>query len=469
MLKKFTGVLLSAALIVSAVGALTALPTTAASGSFTPQHMEVDFSNYVLKNQSEDNSANNIYVNSNSTNGHIWSIKDDTDNGKYLACNKNSKKLNATAYYFYSFILNPNGIAGNSKTDTSFTKEGNIFSLENGARYRITFDYKLANWWRNDIIQVKAGATGVGSLGSGEGTLSYALTDNDTAAGPLELTATDTWKTVTFECTVNSKGWTNTAMVDSLVMSFIPVYKDKGKTSGDCSFDLLLDNFVVDRVASANIVKDGANETVYGAPACDKEYREGFGTCEADNIPTVSTNGNTVELTALYSDAELTKPVTDAVFSATSADTYYAKAITPKKTEVYESTTANTGYAVGTNVFGTGFADIKANFAKNSGASNFKEGFIIWTQTLLGDKTLDVSCVTDEDTSALKIETSIIDSTDALNDALYGVLKCRDVTDGKVSERYAGTVYVARPFVSYELDGVTYYVYGNTETTSVEG
>ena len=338
MLKKITGVLLSAALIVSAVGALTALPTTAARGSFTPQHMEVDFSNYVLKNQSEDNSANNIYVNSNSTNGHIWSIKDDTDNGKYLACNKNSKKLNATAYYFYSFILNPNGIAGNSKTDTSFTKEGNIFSLENGARYRITFDYKLANWWRNDIIQVKAGATGVGSLGSGEGTLSYALTDNDTAAGPLELTATDTWKTVTFECTVNSKGWTNTAMVDSLVMSFIPVYKDTGKTSGDCSFDLLLDNFVVDRVAAADIVNDdGTNETVYGAPACTEEYRAGFGTCEAEKIAlpaSKETYGGyadgiytaSADVPAFYSDEARENAVADPVFKAETQTLYYGNA-----------------------------------------------------------------------------------------------------------------------------------------------
>lgn len=472
MLKKFTGVLLSAALIVSAVGALTALPTTAASGSFTPQHMKVDFSDYVI-NDVTTGQVNNTYPAKNITSGTetsktIWQIGEDSGN-KYIYTKTNAKVCNEPnpANGLYTFILNPTGKAGNSKKG-SLNAEDAIYKLEDGVRYRMTFRYKFSNWVKGTTVKVKVGASAAGTCGWNDGGARFTLQDGETA---LALQDTKEWKTAEFEFVAKMSqggGWTG-PWVDSMMVAFIPYTDGTDTIKSQAAFDLYLDDFVVDRVASANIVKDGANETVYGAPACDKEYREGFGTCEAAKIPTVSTNGNTVELTALYSDAELTKPATDAVFSATSADTYYAKAITPKKTEVYESTTANTGYAVGTNVFGTGFADIKANFAKNSGASNFKEGFIIWTQTLLGDKTLDVSCVTDEDTSALKIETSIIDSTDALNDALYGVLKCRDVTDGKVSERYAGTVYVARPFVSYELDGVTYYVYGNTETTSVEG
>lgn len=479
MLKKFTGVLLSAALIVSAVGALTALPTTAASGSFTPQHMKVDFSDYVI-NDDTVGKANNTQPAKNITSGTetsktIWQIGEDNGN-KYIYTITNSKVCNDPnpASGLYTFILNPTGKAGDSKSGNNITADDAIYKLEDGVRYRMTFRYKFQNWDKNTTgeynteVKVKVGASATGVCGWNDGGARFKLQDGETA---LALQNTTEWKTAEFEFVANmSQGstWGGTWM-DSMMVAFIPYKVGTSTIKAATAFNLYLDDFVVDRVASANIVKDGKTETVYGAPACESEYRTGFGTCGADKISTVSTNGNTVELTALYSDAELTKPVTDAVFSATSADTYYAKAITPKKTEVYESTTANTGYAVGTNVFGTGFADIKANFAKNSGASNFKEGFIIWTQTLLGDKTLDVSCVTDEDTSALKIETSIIDSTDALNDALYGVLKCRDVTDGKVSERYAGTVYVARPFVSYELDGVTYYVYGNTETTSVEG
>lgn len=479
MLKKFTGVLLSAALIVSAVGALTALPTTAASGSFTPQHMKVDFSDYVI-NDDTVGKANNTYTAKNITSGTetsktIWQIGEDSGN-KYIYTITNSKVCNDSnpANGLYTFILNPTGKAGDSKSGNNITADDAIYKLEDGVRYRMTFRYKFQNWDKNTTgeynteVKVKVGASATGVCGWNDGGARFKLQDGETA---LALQNTTEWKTAEFEFVANmSQGssWGGTWM-DSMMVAFIPYKVGTSTIKARTSFNLYLDDFVVDRVASANIVKNGAAETVYGAPACENEYRTGFGTCGADKISTVSTNGNTVELTALYSDAELTIPATDAVFSATSADTYYAKAITPKKTEVYESTTANTGYAVGTNVFGTGFADIKANFAKNSGASNFKEGFIIWTQTLLGDKTLDVSCVTDEDTSALKIETSIIDSTDALNDALYGVLKCRDVTDGKVSERYAGTVYVARPFVSYELDGVTYYVYGNTETTSVEG
>ncbi len=479
MLKKFTGVLLSAALIVAAVGALTALPTTAANGSFTPQHMKVNFNDYVI-NDVTAGKANNTYPAKNMTSGTetrktIWQIGEESGN-KYIYTITNSKVCNDPnpASGLYTFILNPTGKAGDSKSGNNITADDAIYKLEDGVRYRMTFRYKFQNWDKNTTgdynteVKVKVGASDTGVCGWNGSGGRFTLQDGETA---LALQDTKEWKTAEFEFVAKQApktDWTGTWM-DSMVVAFIPYKVGTSTIKSATAFNLYLDDFVVDRVASASIVKNGATETVYGAPACDSEYREGFGTCKADNIPTVSTNGNTVELTALYSDAESTKPVTDAVFSATSADTYYAKAIAPKKTEVYESTTADTGYAVGTNVFGTGFADIKANSAKISGASNFKEGFIIWTQELLGDKTLDISCVDDKDTSALKIETSVINSAGALNDTLYGVLKCRDVTDGKVSDRYAKKVYVARPFVSYELDGVTYYVYGNTETTSVEG
>lgn len=490
MLKKFTGVLLSAALIVSAVGALTALPTTAASGSFTPQHMEVDFSDYALSSETGASSVLSTgEVGMNAKRVSWYKENDDANSWLKFTSATASGVTKSQDPHLYSLLVNPTGKAGRSNgTSPTILDSDPIYKIENGVRYRVSFKYKLdlANSPANNNLEVCVllGAAATGTMGyknPGESS-TFDLVNNrfkfglnnqynmvSPVSGKYALTASkDVWKEVSVDFVAeqsNDKLWSK--MVDSMILGFVPL---KGSViSTSALYDLYIDDIVVDRVASANIVKNGATEKVYGVPACGSEYRKGFGTCKADNIPTVSTNGNTVELTALYSDAELTKPVTDAVFSATSADTYYAKAIAPKKTEVYESTTADTGYAVGTNVFGTGFADIKANSAKISGASNFKEGFIIWTQELLGDKTLDISCVDDKDTSALKIETSVIADADALNDTLYGVLKCRDVTDGKVSARYANTIYVARPFVSYELDGVTYYVYGNTETTSVEG
>lgn len=490
MLKKFTGVLLSAALIVSAVGALTALPTTAANGSFTPQHMKVNFSDYVLSSEPKASSVLSTgEVGMNAKRVSWYKENDDTNSWLKFTSATASGVTKSQDPNLYSLLVNPTGKAGRSNgTSPTILDSDPIYKIENGVRYRVSFKYKLdlANSPANNNLEVCVllGAAATGTMGykNPQESSAFDLDNNcfkfgksnqynmvSPVSGKYALTASkDVWKEVSVDFVAeqsNKDLWKG--MVDSMILGFVPLKGSVVSTSA--LYDLYIDDIVVDRVASANIVKDGKTETVYGAPACDKEYRKGFGTCGADKIPTVSTNGNTVELTALYSDAELTTPATNAVFSVTSADTYYAKAIAPKKTEVYESTTADTGYAVGTNVFGTGFADIKANSAKISGASNFKEGFIIWTQELLGDKTLDISCVDDKDTSALKIETSVINSAGALNDTLYGVLKCRDVTDGKVSDRYAKKVYVARPFVSYELDGVTYYVYGNTETTSVEG
>lgn len=473
MLKKFTGVLLSAALIVSAVGALTALPTTAASGSFTPQHMEVDFNDYVI-NDVTAGKANNTYPAKNMTSGTetkktIWQIGEESGN-KYIYTITNSKVCNDPnpASGLYTFILNPTGKAGDSKSGNNITADDAIYKLEDGVRYRMTFRYKFQNWDKNTTtgeynteVKVKVGASDTGVCGWKGSGGRFTLQDGETA---LALQDTKEWKTAEFEFVAKqapNTDWTGTWM-DSMVVAFIPYKVGTGTIKAATAFNLYLDDFVVDRVASANIVKDGKTETVYGAPACESEYRTGFGTCGADKISTVSTNGNTVELTALYSDAELTKPATDAVFSATSADTYYAKTLAPAKTDVYENTSTTNKYDVGTNAFGTGFADIKAYVSNSvSDASNIKCGFIIWTKKLLGENTLDIACV-GTGNKAIKVETTGIDSFTKLSDELYGILLCSDASDGKVSERYSRITYAVRPYVSYEIGGNTYYVYGDT-------
>ncbi len=473
MLKKFTGVLLSAALIVSAVGALTALPTTAASGSFTPQHMEVNFNDYVI-NDDTAGKANNTYPADNTTSGTktsktIWQIGVEDDNN-YIYTITNSKVCNNAnpANGLYTFILNPTGKAGDSKSGDNIKAEDAIYKLEDGVRYRMTFRYKFQNWDKNTTtgeynteVKVKVGASATGVCGWNDGGARFTLQDGETA---LALQNTTEWKTAEFEFVANmSQGssWGGTWM-DSMMVAFIPYKVGTSTIKAATAFNLYLDDFVVDRVASANIVKNGATETVYGAPACDSEYREGFGTCEADKIPTVSTNGNTVELTALYSDAEFNNlPKDEPVFSATSADTYYAKAIAPKKTEVYVNESSANKYDLGTNAFGTGFAEIKANSSAISGAANIKSGFIIWTKKLLGENTLDITCV-GVGNKAINVETTGIGNFADLSDELYGILLCSDAADGKVSDRYSGITYAVRPYVSYEIDGNTYYVYGDT-------
>lgn len=483
MLKKITGVLLSAALIVSAVGALTALPTTAAKGSFTPQHMEVNFSDYVLSSEPKASSVLSTgEVGMNAKRVSWYKENDDTNSWLKFTSATASGVTKSQDPNLYSLLVNPTGKAGRSNgTSPTISDSDPIYKIENGVRYRVSFKYKLdlVNSPANNNLEVCVllGAAATGTMGykNPQESSAFDLDNNrfkfglsnqynmvSPVSGKYALTASnDVWKEVSVDFVAeqsNQKLWSG--MVDSMILGFVPLKGSVVSTSA--LYDLYIDDIVVDRVASANIVKNGATETVYGAPACESEYRTGFGTCGADKIPTVSTNGNTVELTALYSDAELTKPVTDAVFSATSADTYYAKVLAPAKTDVYENTSTTNKYDVGTNAFGTGFADIKA-YALNSvsDASNIKCGFIIWTKKLLGENTLDIACV-GTGNKAIKVETTEIDSFTKLSDELYGILLCSDASDGKVSERYSRITYAVRPYVSYEIGGNTYYVYGDT-------
>ena len=349
MLKKFTGVLLSAALIVSAVGTLTALPTTAANGSFTPQHMEVNFNDYVI-NDDTAGKANNTYPAKNMTSGTetkktIWQIGEDSGN-KYIYTITNSKVCNDSnpANGLYTFILNPTGKAGNSKASPPTISDSDpIYKIENGVRYRMTFRYKFQNWDKNTTtgeynteVKVKVGASATGVCGWNDGGARFTLQDGETA---LALQNTTEWKTAEFEFVANmSQGsnWGGTWM-DSMMVAFIPYKVGTSTIKAQAAFNLYLDDFVVDRVASANIVKNGATETVYGAPACTEEYRAGFGTCEAEKIAlpaSKETYGGyadgiytaSADVPAFYSDEARENAVADPVFKAETQTLYYGNA-----------------------------------------------------------------------------------------------------------------------------------------------
>ena len=333
MFKRITSILLSVAITFSAVGAAIMLPTMADNG-FTPQHMEVDFSGYEVKDSVTYPNSNNTYASADANPSCLWSIKDDNGN-KYLECNKSNSFTNPGSGY-YSFILNPKGVAGNSRNDASFTKDAEIFSLEDGARYRLTFRYKLPTMWNNKEIRVKIGASGLGNVGYNDGTLSYSLTDDDTAEGPVKLKTGNDWQTATIECTVKAKGWKN--MVDSLVVGFILTNSTTGNPTGDGAYKLSVDDFVIDRLGAAEITDtDGNTETVYGVPACNPEYKAGFGICDAESVPFSESyenksdyeNGNytaSAKVIKYYSDKQLTTPITSAVFMP-SVSKYYCNKI----------------------------------------------------------------------------------------------------------------------------------------------
>lgn len=122
----------------------------------------------------------------------------------------------------------------------------------------------------------------------------------------------------------------------------------------------------------------------------------------------------------------------------------------------YVNNASNNGYETGTRAFG-------AIFTENANATNVKTGFVIWTKTLLdkSGKELDLSCVDSNDNaSALDISYS------GQPEKLYGIL--RNNKDGKsVTEAYAKTVFVARPYITYtDTDGSEQTVYGDMITSN---
>ena len=328
MLKRLASIVLSLSIIVSAV--FIAIIPTSAENSFVAQHMEVDFSKYELKNSAEHKNANNVF--SSSTPTPYWEINSDGSN-KYISMKKtNSMTKNFIGYY--SFVLNPEGVAGDSTAkDSPLSKTDKIYSLEDGFRYRITFKYRLKSISPNRYIRVKVGAVGKGHLGSDESTLTYKLTDND--GDYLKLDVGDDWQEAAIEFTATKKeSWKN--MVDSLVVSFLPYSSNKDELMPySAEYDLDLDDFIVDKLVSVNITdENGTTNTRYGIPSCESEYRTGFGTCSAEpilannegksNYPTEFTaDANAAEL---YTDKNFTNKADNAVFSA-EGKTYYKKEI----------------------------------------------------------------------------------------------------------------------------------------------
>lgn len=444
--KKILSLALTLALTLSAVTAVTAVTATADAVSISTQHSVIDFDKYVLSKGNDGNVVD--YCD--------WSIKEENNN-KYMHFSKTSTQASNWVPN-WTFVLNPTGA----------TQWMGHYRVEANARYRISFDYKLSSsdsglgsTWYMGASLISSTKYTVGNVwynGPDGQSNNVTLNRCDTNQPKINLEAAPDWKHVTVDFFGPSSVSGNSSLNFSLY----------GVISKNVEFSI--DNIVLDRLASVNLTDESGNsETVWGVPVATNENRlyktngTAFTEYSGEKIATVTTNDTTANVNAIFTDAARTAQLgSDAVFPAAEGTEYYTKALVPEKTGVYENTSTTNKYDIGTNAFGTGFADIKAYAANSiSGASNIKSGFIIWTKKLLGENTLDISCV-GTGNKAIKIETTDTDSFASLGDELYGILLCSDSTEGKVSERYKNINYAVRPYVSYEKDGNTYYVYGDT-------
>lgn len=123
----------------------------------------------------------------------------------------------------------------------------------------------------------------------------------------------------------------------------------------------------------------------------------------------------------------------------------------------YVNTASNNGYQTGTRAFGAIFTEI-------ANAKNVKTGFVIWTEKLFKEsqKTeLDLNCVDSNDNaSALDISYS-----SGQPEKLYGILR-NNKGKQSVTDAYAKTVFVARPYITYtDAGGNVQTVYGDMITS----
>ena len=124
----------------------------------------------------------------------------------------------------------------------------------------------------------------------------------------------------------------------------------------------------------------------------------------------------------------------------------------------YVNTASDNSYQTGTRAFGAIFTEI-------ANATDVKTGFVIWTEKLFksSPKTeLDLSCVDSNDNaSALDISYS----GQRQPEKLYGIL-LNNKNGGSVTEAYAKTVFVARPYITYtDAGGNVQTVYGDMITS----
>lgn len=125
----------------------------------------------------------------------------------------------------------------------------------------------------------------------------------------------------------------------------------------------------------------------------------------------------------------------------------------------YVNTASDNSYQTGTRAFGAIFTEI-------ANATDVKTGFVIWTEKLFksSQKTeLDLSCVDSSDNaSALDISYS----GQRQPEKLYGIL-LNNKNGGSVTEAYAKTVFVARPYITYtDAGGNVQTVYGDMITSN---
>ena len=292
-----------------------------------PRHMEIDFEKYSIP-------ASGMGAVHNSTNASYTIAEENGD--KYLSFSKTgSVKWTAS----YALLLNPNGKAKDNS-------EKGSYKMENGAKYRVSFRYKLSSADGScSGVPVALGyskkyndVNAAGGIWYGnKGVQNAVYAENN--GGCYLLAPTDDWQTFTYDFNMNTiKTGSGSYMTPYLCFAA----GSNWTAQKSASYNFSIDDIVVDRLAEVTLSSGEIQTKIYGVPQCIADKDSVYSDCDGEVYSFDSTQTEvykeneytegdvkwkaytaSVGAVVWYKNSEMTEPVGDSyTFTAVNKTLY---------------------------------------------------------------------------------------------------------------------------------------------------
>ncbi len=297
---------------------------------FKAQHMVIDFESYFIPS----NGMGAVYNSDNTR----YTIAEDNSMGKYLNLAKTGQGTWTPAY---TLLLNPNGKAAENNADKAY-------KMENGAKYRVSFKYKLVftdsaisgipvALGYSTITDTANAADGIWSTSSSSNAV-YAKKDG----ADILLEPTNEWKTFTYDFTMD-RIKSNSGGGDYITPYLCFAAGSNWTLQQNASYVFSIDEIIVDRLAEVTLSSGGTENVIYGVPQCTADENTIYSDCSGEkysfddtqremyreneyNDGDVKWKAYTASVGAAvwYKDYEMTEPVGDSYTFTAINETLYS-------------------------------------------------------------------------------------------------------------------------------------------------
>ena len=300
----------------------------AADEEFTARHMEIGFEKYSIP-------ASGMGAVYNSTNASYTIAEENGD--KYLSFSKTgSVKWTAS----YALLLNPNGKAKDNS-------EKGSYKMENGAKYRVSFRYKLSSadgscsgvpvaLGYSTTVNTADAASGIWSTNAKQDAVYAKEGSTDVLLRP-----TEDWQTFTYDFTMDriaAHSGSGKYMTPYLCFAA----GSNWSTQKSASYNFSIDDIVVDRLAEVTLSSGEIQTKIYGVPQCIADKDSVYSDCDGEVYSFDSTQTEvykeneytegdvkwkaytaSVGAVVWYKNSEMTEPVGDSyTFTAVNKTLY---------------------------------------------------------------------------------------------------------------------------------------------------